>query len=232
MKEATKIMIESNGLLSIGSYAASLWSKRKVVIICDRLTFEEHGAQVIQYLTIMEFDVQTFILSELLYTTTTISAIYQFLSAHNISKNDGIIGLGSQSICQLSSYVATTYCDGIPLIQLPTTLVAQLALSLKHLKHETRSQSILTGVLIDSSLSNLSTESELKAAQSLLLRSGYPQDHMCQRELRNRIHVENYQLNFKKIVRELSNTLIKNEQKKINQRIVKKFARKKVSSLR
>ncbi|MDU5509448.1 hypothetical protein [Enterococcus gilvus] len=203
MNNVPKIMVKSEGIAAIGSYAASLWSTRKIVLLSDKKSFDAEGAKVLQYLTIMGFDVQTLVLNEPLYTTAIANLVYQFLSDQKITKNDGIICLGNENLCQLSSLVATTYSQVIPLIQIPTTLIAQLTVCIKKRSSLSKlienSSSSLSGILIDTALSNLSSKKELESAQSLLLRSGYSQDHFFRQELRKKKRIDNYQLNFKKL---------------------------------
>lgn len=113
MNTVPKIMIQSDGLKAIGSYAASLWKKKKIVLISDKESFDTYGTQILQYLTIFDFEVHSLILNEVLYTTNTANLVYSFLTNQKMTKADGIIGLGNEAVCQLSGYVSATYHGGL-----------------------------------------------------------------------------------------------------------------------
>ncbi len=52
--------------------------------------------------------------------------IYEALSRHNISREDAIIALGGGVVGDLAGYAAATFKRGVPFIQIPTTLLAQV----------------------------------------------------------------------------------------------------------
>ncbi|MGX7204373.1 dehydroquinate synthase/iron-containing alcohol dehydrogenase family protein [Enterococcus pingfangensis] len=207
MKTISKNKIKLADLAAIGSYATSLWTTRKVVLISDKKAFDRHGTEILQYLTILGFDVQTLILNETCYTTATASLIYQFLTNQKMTTEDGIISLGDEALCQLGGYVSATYLGGLSLIQIPTTLIAQLAVCTQLpaclINPETTQLQAVTphpaGILIDPKLTKNLTKAELAAAQTLLLDLGIAQDHICRRELRKKAQINDHKLNYKKL---------------------------------
>jgi 3-dehydroquinate synthase len=50
--------------------------------------------------------------------------LYGWLAENNVERNDTIIALGGGMVGDLAGYVAATYLRGIPLVQLPTTVLA------------------------------------------------------------------------------------------------------------
>lgn len=212
MNNVPKIMVKSEGIAAIGSYAASLWSTRKIVLLSDKKSFDAEGAKVLQYLTIMGFDVQTLVLNEPLYTTAIANLVYQFLSDQKITKENGIVGLGDEFLCQLSGYVSENYLGGLPLIQIPTTLRGQLSLCTDNYVHllnlEARTfhslQSKPEGILIDTNMIDASSENSLKVAQEFLLAKGFPQSHMCQHELCKKRRIEGHQIDYTTFFSELA----------------------------
>lgn len=203
MNTVPKIMIKPDGLAAIGSYATSLWTKRKVVLISDQNNFNTYGTKILQYLSIFGFDVQTLLLNESLYTTNTASFVYEFLTRQKFSSSDGVIGLGDDALCQLSGYISATYLGGLSLIQIPTTLSAQLTVCTQRkaclINLEAKSlQSVVTktdGIMIDTSLNENLSDDELSECQALLLRLGISQDHECRHELRRMARIVGHQLN-------------------------------------
>lgn len=215
MNTVPKIMIKPDALAAIGSYAASLWSKKKIVLLSDNETFDLYGTLILQYLTIFDFEVHTLILNEVHYTTTTASLVYDFLTTQGITQADGIIGLGNEAVCQLSGYVSATYCGGLSLIQIPTTLLGQLTLPKQKqaclFNSEARYlQSVVSkpdGILIDTNIGNDASVEEVNSVQTFLLKLGLSQDHASRRELRKKTRICGHQLNYKKILDALPSNL-------------------------
>ncbi len=56
----------------------------------------------------------------------TANKIYDFLIKHKIERNDIIIALGGGVIGDLAGFVASVYKRGVPYLQIPTTLLAQI----------------------------------------------------------------------------------------------------------
>ncbi|MGG5369274.1 hypothetical protein [Enterococcus sp. AZ196] len=238
MNTVPKIMIQSDGLKAIGSYAASLWKKKKIVLISDKESFDTYGTQILQYLTIFDFEVHSLILNEVLYTTNTANLVYSFLTNQKMTKADGIIGLGNEAVCQLSGYVSATYHGGVSLIQIPTTLFSQLTIAkqkqacllnvaARHLQLVTTQ---LDGVIIDTNISAIVSQEELISIQTFLLNLGLSQDSKCRCELRKKARIYDHQLNYKEILDSLPSNLpigkkmcLRSEKQVINSRALSLF---------
>lgn len=216
MKSVPKNLIKVDGISAIGSYTASLWKNKKIVLISDNEAFETYGAQTLQYLSIFGFEVQTLILSDIIYSTNTANLVYEFLNNQNMTQTDGIIGLGNEALCQLSGYVAATYRDGLSLIQIPTTLIGQLTISKQKqaclLNPQAKQLQSVTiepdGIIIDTKLSDNVSQEELKSAQTLMLNLGLSQDHDCRCELRKKNQISGHQLNYKKLLDGLPSNIL------------------------
>lgn len=52
--------------------------------------------------------------------------IYDYLSEHHYTRSDGIIALGGGVVGDLAGFVASTYLRGMPWVQVPTSLLAQV----------------------------------------------------------------------------------------------------------
>lgn len=57
---------------------------------------------------------------------STVEKIYTVLCENKISKSDLIVALGGGVVGDIAGFVASTYLRGIPYIQIPTTLLAQV----------------------------------------------------------------------------------------------------------
>ncbi|MDT2571299.1 hypothetical protein [Enterococcus raffinosus] len=211
MNTGSKIMMKPDAIQSIGSYTASLWTNKKIVLLCDQKAFDAYGSEILQYLTIFGFDVHSCILNEVIYTSDTANLVYDFLTEQNMTKADGIIGLGDEALCQLSGYVASTYSGGMSIIQIPTTLIGQILISnqrqafLPNLKAKYLQTAPTNpdGIVIHTDLGNIVAKDELKIAQNLLLQLGVPQDHACRHELRKKAQIMDYRLDYKQLLVEL-----------------------------
>ena len=58
--------------------------------------------------------------------TSTLGLIYTALLSHRCERNTPLIALGGGVIGDMTGYAAATYLRGVPFIQLPTTLLAQV----------------------------------------------------------------------------------------------------------
>ena len=55
-----------------------------------------------------------------------VTAIYEWLIGHRAERREALIALGGGMIGDLVGYVAATYLRGVPLVQVPTSLLAQV----------------------------------------------------------------------------------------------------------
>lgn len=56
----------------------------------------------------------------------TVASIYEFLISNHITRNDMLIAFGGGVVGDITGFTAATYLRGIPFIQIPTTLLAQV----------------------------------------------------------------------------------------------------------
>ncbi len=56
----------------------------------------------------------------------SVSGIYDFLLEHRVERSDVIVALGGGMVGDLAGFVAATYLRGLPLVQVPTSLVAMV----------------------------------------------------------------------------------------------------------
>lgn len=59
-------------------------------------------------------------------TLVTVAAVYDELVARRAERGEAIVALGGGVVGDLAGFVAATYLRGVPLIQVPTTLLAQV----------------------------------------------------------------------------------------------------------
>lgn len=122
------IMIERGSLARSGEWARSILNCQKIAIITDdqvgplyaeavKKSLEEAGFQTLLF----EFPE-----GEASKNLTTVNQAYDYLIANNMTRSDGIVALGGGVVGDLAGFVASTYMRGIPFVQIPTSLTAQV----------------------------------------------------------------------------------------------------------
>lgn len=122
------ITIERGSLTTVGDWARSIWNCQKIAIITDnhvaslyadtvKHSFERAGFEVIIF---------KFLEGEASKNLTTVNVAYDFLLKNGLTRGDGIIALGGGVVGDLAGFVASTYMRGIPFLQIPTSLTAQV----------------------------------------------------------------------------------------------------------
>ena len=112
---------------------SALWLKEcgysgKVVIIADRMVNGLYGEKLSNYLTDNGFKVNILQVTEgeEQKSLETAGRLYHELTEVFAERTTPILALGGGVIGDLAGFVAATYMRGIPLIQIPTTLLAQV----------------------------------------------------------------------------------------------------------
>jgi len=110
-----------------------LWLKGKgfsgkAVIITDAIVKDLYGDTLIQGLTNAGFNVTTLEVpaGEEQKSLETAGRLYQELTDSYAERTTPVLALGGGVVGDLAGFVAATYMRGLPLIQIPTTLLAQV----------------------------------------------------------------------------------------------------------
>jgi 3-dehydroquinate synthase len=123
-----KIYIKRRILFEIGQYLKDNFCGKKVTIITDNNLNSLYGENLVK--TIIDNGFSTKIISiipgEESKTMTTLAQIYKELSDFKISRSDLIITFGGGVVGDLGGFAASTYLRGVPYIQIPTSLLAQV----------------------------------------------------------------------------------------------------------
>lgn len=118
-----------------GEEADSLFSKKGVkkgTIITNPFVGALYLDRVIGFLERYDLEVRYFTLpdGESYKNLDIVSLIYEFLLKNNTSRFEPLIALGGGVVGDLTGFVASTYKRGMPFIQVPTTLLAQIDASI------------------------------------------------------------------------------------------------------
>jgi 3-dehydroquinate synthase len=121
----------SNGLLSeLGQHSRDALGQnaRQAVVVSNPTVDSLYSARVVRSLARADFKIHRFSIGdgERFKNLRTAESLLAFLIERRIERPDVIVALGGGVIGDLAGFVAATYLRGIRLIQVPTTLLAQI----------------------------------------------------------------------------------------------------------
>ena len=121
------VVIGAGLLKQAGARLKKLGFSGKAVIVMDSKVKRLYGNALKQNLTADGFDVLLIDLpqGEEQKSLETAAGLYEKLSEFRAERNTPILALGGGVIGDLTGFVAATYMRGVPLIQVPTTLLSQ-----------------------------------------------------------------------------------------------------------
>ncbi len=121
------IYIENNILSQSISYIGEVFFGRKIMIISDDHVYPRYGELLTKQLA-KGYDCHHLILphGEATKAFQTLPAVYTALLEAKISRSDLIIALGGGVIGDLAGFAASSFLRGVKLIQIPTSLLAQV----------------------------------------------------------------------------------------------------------
>lgn len=122
------VFITKGELHQIGAYIKGLFPEIwKSFVIADQTVYQLYGKQLINSLKESDLEPGYAIIpnGEQHKSLQMASEVYEQLDAHGIDRKSVIIALGGGMIGDLGGFVAASYLRGVPLIHVPTTLLAQ-----------------------------------------------------------------------------------------------------------
>ncbi|WP_076459212.1 3-dehydroquinate synthase [Limosilactobacillus caccae] len=139
------VVIEHGLLKQVGNLVAQQWSPRKVAVISDDNVAPLYQEEVAHQLNNAGFDPHCyqFPAGENSKSLTTLAQLTTQLVNDHFNREDGVIALGGGVTGDLAGFLAASYMRGIALIQIPTSLLAQVdssvggktAVNLNHVKN-------------------------------------------------------------------------------------------------
>ncbi|MFO7951200.1 MAG: 3-dehydroquinate synthase [Bacillota bacterium] len=123
-----RVLIEEGGLSGVGKSLRLLFSATRTLLISDRTVFDLYGEKIINSLETENWQVNVFLLEpgESSKTLDQASRIYDAAVDAGLDRNSPIVALGGGVPGDLAGFAAATYLRGVPLVMLPTTLLAQV----------------------------------------------------------------------------------------------------------
>ncbi|AZR74178.1 3-dehydroquinate synthase [Anoxybacter fermentans] len=123
------IFIGDNFLHKLGELIKNLIPKaRRSFVISNTTVFPLYGEIVMKSLEDVDLNPGSGLISdgEEYKSLDTASNIYDQLIEHQMDRSSVVISLGGGVVGDLAGFVAATYMRGIPFVQVPTTLLAQV----------------------------------------------------------------------------------------------------------
>jgi 3-dehydroquinate synthase len=125
-----EIKIERGLLRRLGSEARRCLGRtaRRVAIISNARVFDLYGAQAIESLRSKNFVVSHWLMGEgeRFKSLRALDQALAFLSEAGLERSDAVVALGGGVVGDLAGFAAAVFLRGIALIQVPTTLLAQI----------------------------------------------------------------------------------------------------------
>jgi 3-dehydroquinate synthase len=129
-RENYEIEIGADALGGVGEIARRSLSShaRRVVVVSNARVFGLYGAGVVGGLRAAGFDVSHWLMGdgERHKNFRTAERALAFFSASKLERTDAVLALGGGVVGDLAGFAAAVYLRGIPFLQVPTTLLAQI----------------------------------------------------------------------------------------------------------
>lgn len=119
------------GLLeNIGDFAKNLLTEktRKICLFSNPTVYKLYGERAKRGLKSVGFEVSAFLMKdgEQYKNWNSLEAALGFFSEQKLTRVDAVVALGGGVVGDLAGFAAAIYLRGIPFIQVPTTLLAQI----------------------------------------------------------------------------------------------------------
>lgn len=126
-KDSYPIYIENNLLKHADTLIREIFSGRRIMLISDDNVYSLYGHQLTEQLS-ADYDLSHLVLphGEATKSFQTLPVIYAALLEAGITRSDLIIALGGGVIGDLAGFAASSFLRGVRLVQIPTSLLAQV----------------------------------------------------------------------------------------------------------
>jgi 3-dehydroquinate synthase len=122
------IWIERGIISDCGKYICQSVKSKRFAVITDDIVDKLYSDTVINSMKEYGLEAVKFVFKngEASKCSETLNQIYMFLCDNNITRSDCIIALGGGVTGDMAGYASGTFMRGLPYIQIPTTLLAQI----------------------------------------------------------------------------------------------------------
>lgn len=101
---------------------------RRIAIVSNKRVFALYGAEILRNLKGAGFKVYPWLMpeGERYKSFRVLEGVVKFLADTRIERNDVVVALGGGVVGDLAGFAAAIYLRGVPLVQVPTTLLSQI----------------------------------------------------------------------------------------------------------
>jgi len=101
---------------------------QRLTIISNRRVFSLYGSAVVKSLRASGFIIMTWSIGdgERFKSIETVERVLRFFIESGLERSDGVVALGGGVVGDVAGFAAAIYLRGVPFIQIPTTLLAQV----------------------------------------------------------------------------------------------------------
>lgn len=126
--EGYDVVVDWGGMGRLAHYLTQLHLPSRVFLITDSNVQHLYAQPILQNLAYAGFisHLYTIPAGETSKSQQQLNSIYDWLLEHHAERGEAIIALGGGVVGDLVGYAAATYLRGVPLIQVPTSLLAQV----------------------------------------------------------------------------------------------------------
>ena len=121
------------GLLDhLGRYLRKVAPASRVVLISDQTVYNLYGQRAEESLKLSNYDVYDYIIrpGDKSKSLRVAEKIYDVLYEARVERSDPLVALGGGVVGDLTGFVAATWLRGVPFVQVPTTLEADIDASI------------------------------------------------------------------------------------------------------
>ena len=127
-KRSYDILIQPGLLAQVAQQLERLPISSRLFLISNPVVYSLFGEKLLEQLRQDGFHVNEILLpdGERSKTLDTVEGAYTDLSSHGADRQSAVVALGGGVTGDIAGFVAATYMRGIPYLQIPTTLLAQV----------------------------------------------------------------------------------------------------------
>ena len=123
-----KVVLEAGVLKETGSALNRLFSSRRAILVSDNKVFPLYGEEILSSLKAENWIIEPVLIrpGERSKTLRGASRLYDAAVEFGLDRGSPVIALGGGVVGDLAGFAAATYMRGVPLVMLPTSLLAQV----------------------------------------------------------------------------------------------------------